>query len=73
MLKDFSNVIGSNETYLDLDKKINDLLNNIKKHIPKEKLFLLEKLETLYNIQEGVTEELLYKQGIIDGARLNKQ
>ncbi|CDH92464.1 hypothetical protein FDC50_12845 [Clostridium botulinum] len=73
MLKDFTNIITSNEAYLELDKNIFNVLNLIKKHIPDEKIFLLEKLENLYNMQEGIGEELIYRQGILDGAKLSKQ
>ncbi|NFI55878.1 hypothetical protein FDB50_15290 [Clostridium botulinum] len=72
MLKDFTNLTTSNEAYLELDNDIFNVLNLIRKHIPKEKIFLLNKLESLYNMQEGIGEQLIYNQGMIDGAKLIK-
>ncbi|MGN2371444.1 hypothetical protein ACTFJW_15590 [Clostridium cagae] len=72
MLKDFTNITTSNKAYLELDNDIFNILNLIRKHIPKEKIFLLNKLESLYNMQEGIGEQLIYTQGMIDGAKLIK-
>ncbi|NFK66353.1 hypothetical protein FDB14_17370 [Clostridium botulinum] len=72
MLKDFTNLTTSNKAYLELDNDIFNVLNLIRKHIPKEKIFLLNKLESLYNMQEGIGEQLIYNQGMIDGAKLIK-
>ncbi|MBY7043743.1 hypothetical protein HYI16_17025 [Clostridium botulinum] len=72
MLKDFTDLTTSNEAYLELDNDIFNVLNLIRKHIPKEKIFLLNKLESLYNMQEGIGEQLIYNQGMIDGAKLIK-
>ncbi|HBJ1645881.1 hypothetical protein FDB15_17345 [Clostridium botulinum] len=72
MLKDFTNITTSNKAYLELDNDIFNVLNLIRKHIPKEKIFLLNKLESLYNMQEGIGEQLIYNQGMIDGAKLIK-
>nr|WP_172688103.1 hypothetical protein [Clostridium botulinum]ALP68976.1 hypothetical protein [Clostridium botulinum] len=72
MLKDFTNLTTSNEAYLELDNDIFNVLTLIRKHIPKEKIFLLNKLESLYNMQEGIGEQLIYNQGMIDGAKLIK-
>lgn len=70
MFNTCSEIISENETYCDLDNNIYSLLHKLEELIPKDKKFLLEKLEALYNIQEGITEEISYKQGLIDGTKL---
>ena len=58
--------IINDEQYKQLDKAIFDTLHIISKHLGDKNSYLIDQLESLYNLQENIAEQLSYEQGVKD-------
>lgn len=63
-------VIGNDSEYRKEGDLIAALMNEIESFLPKEKKYLINRLEEHSNSQLGIMEQVMYKQGFIDGFKL---
>jgi hypothetical protein len=65
-----SKVVLNNTEYVKSEKEMAELINKIKTIIPKGNEQLVDSLNELIAYQEGVLQEIIYKQGLQDGTNL---
>lgn len=65
-----SEVVLNNSEYVQLEKEMAELINKIKAVVPKESEELVDSLNELIAYQEGILQEIIYKQGLQDGTKL---
>lgn len=65
-----SKVVLNNSEYVQSEKEMAELINKIKTIIPKGNEQLVDSLNELIAYQEGVLQEIIYKQGLQDGTNL---
>lgn len=65
-----SKVVLNNSEYVQSEKEMAELINKIKAVVPKENEELVDSLNELIAYQEGILQEIIYKQGLQDGTKL---
>lgn len=61
-----------NKKYKDLVHNCINVHNQIKVNLPDQFRCLIDEYETINSSMQCISEEILYKQGFVDGIRLNR-
>lgn len=65
-----NNIAASNKGYKELVPKIIEMLNDIKNNLPEEYKEVLEELEDVMSKRDLLINEIIYRQGLIDGIKI---
>ena len=69
--EDIGKIVIKDKEYKDLEAKVTDLLYEIKKHLPEDKKYLVNELDSSNNAQVSIVESYMYKYGFKDGFKFN--